>query len=94
MTIFIFSGLYHFLTKRIYKSYLKVRKDRSLNTFLSSGIEHHAIWDDHDFGPNNSSGLFENASLTTTSFINFWNKFNVKDSGIYEVVHYGKIDFF
>ena len=92
--IYLFPDYITSSQKRIYKSYLKVRKDRSLNTFLSSGIEHHAIWDDHDFGPNNSSGLFENASLTTASFINFWNKFNVKDSGIYEVVRYGKIDFF
>lgn len=92
--IYLFPDYITSSQKKIYNSYLKVRKDRSLNTFLSCGIEHHAIWDDHDFGPNNSSGLFENASLTTTSFINFWNKFNVRDSGIYELVHHDKIDFF
>ncbi len=80
--------------KKIYQAYLSIRKDRSLNRFLSNGVEHFAIWDDHDFGPNNSSGFFENAHLTTRSFNNFWNNFTVRDSGIYKVVHHEKIDFF
>ena len=58
-------------------------------------MEHHAIWDDHDFGPNNASGLFNNVGLTTLAFNNFWNKFNLKqDSGIYEVIKTNNIDFF
>ena len=80
---------------RIYRRYLGVRKDRSLKMFLSSGVEHHAIWDDHDFGPNNASGLFNNVGLTTLAFKSFWNKFNLKqDSGIYEVLKTKNIDFF
>ena len=48
--IYLFPDYITSSQKKIYNSYLKVRKDRSLNTFLSCGIEHHAIWDDHDFG--------------------------------------------
>ena len=39
---------------------------------LSSEKQHYATWDDHDFGPNNCDGDYENAHLTTSAFRQFW----------------------
>ncbi len=39
---------------------------------LLRGTHHYAIWDDHDFGPNDADGSFVNADLTTAAFDLFW----------------------
>ncbi|HEX2616618.1 MAG TPA: alkaline phosphatase D family protein [Flavobacteriales bacterium] len=39
---------------------------------LLRATHHYAIWDDHDFGPNDADGSFINAALTTKAFDLFW----------------------
>ena len=81
--------------KRSYNRYIGVRSNKDLASFLSSGIKHYATWDDHDFGPNNCEGDFENAHLTTSAFKNFWVNPNSKESfGVSSVVKNGDVDFF
>ena len=58
--------------KRIYNRYIGIRSNKDLAGFLTSGIKHYATWDDHDFGPNNCEGDYENSNLTTLAFNNFW----------------------
>lgn len=39
---------------------------------LLHATHHYAIWDDHDFGPNDADASFVNADLTTRAFDLFW----------------------
>lgn len=39
---------------------------------LLHATHHYAIWDDHDFGPNDADGSFINGALTTKAFKLFW----------------------
>lgn len=39
---------------------------------LLRGTHHYAIWDDHDFGPNDADASFVNADLTRKAFDLFW----------------------
>lgn len=39
---------------------------------LLARTHHYAIWDDHDFGPNNSDGSFTKKHLTLNGFKRFW----------------------
>ncbi len=39
---------------------------------LLSSVHHYAIWDDHDFGPNNSDRSFTHKDLTLKAFKLFW----------------------
>ena len=81
--------------KRIYNRYIGIRSNKDLAGFLTSGIKHYATWDDHDFGPNNCEGDFENANLTTLAFNNFWVN-NPKDNNgnISSIVNNKDVDFF
>ena len=77
---------------RIYKRYLGVRKQREMNLLLSSEKQHYSIWDDHDFGPNNCDGDYENATLTTSAFNNFWVNPESKN-GVYYSFEKGDVSF-
>ena len=77
---------------RIYKRYLGVRKQREMNMLLSSEKQHYSIWDDHDFGPNNCDGDYENATLTTSAFNNFWVNPESKN-GVYYSFEKGDVSF-
>lgn len=39
---------------------------------LLGSVHHYAIWDDHDFGPNDSDGSFCNKDVTLEAFKLFW----------------------
>ncbi|MGB0404110.1 MAG: alkaline phosphatase D family protein [Salibacteraceae bacterium] len=39
---------------------------------LLARTHHYAIWDDHDFGPNDSHGSFTHKDITLEAFKNFW----------------------
>lgn len=39
---------------------------------LLAKTHHYAIWDDHDYGPNNSDGSFTKKDLTLQGFMDFW----------------------
>ena len=81
--------------RRIYKRYIGVRKQRNMNKLLSSSVQHYSTWDDHDFGPNNTDGTYEKASLTTAAFKNFWpNPETKNEKGIYYSFEKGDASFF
>lgn len=56
----------------------------------------YAIWDDHDFGPNDSNKSYELADVSTTYFKDYWgNKTYGEDNkGIYSKFSYSDADFF
>lgn len=56
---------------RMYEKYTKVRLDPHTNAFLSSRPQY-AILDDHDYGPDNAEGNFENKAVTLGCFQDFW----------------------
>lgn len=66
-----------------------------LQHFLSS-MPQYAIWDDHDYGPDNSDGSFKFKHLSFKNFNNFWANPNPVDSsqGIYYAIEYPQADFF
>lgn len=53
------------------KAYRKQRSIKPLKSFLSS-IPQYAIWDDHEYGPNNSDGDFENKEASLAVFKEMW----------------------
>lgn len=48
---------------------------------LWGGVHHYAIWDDHDFGPDNSNSSFWNKNLTVEAFKLFWGNPNYGVAG-------------
>lgn len=48
---------------------------------LLSKMHHIAIWDDHDYGPNDAVGSFYNKNLTQQAFKDFWANPNSNVSG-------------
>ncbi len=48
---------------------------------LLSKMHHYAIWDDHDYGPNDAVGSFYNKNLTLEAFKDFWANPNYNVSG-------------
>lgn len=65
----------------------------ALQPLLRSTI-HYAIWDDHDYGPNNSNASFENKEASLKSFERFWANPPRVAEGIYTQFSHGDLDFF
>ncbi len=64
---------------------------------LLGSMHHYAIWDDHDFGPNNSDRGFWNKEKTLEAFELFWANpsFGINNKpGITTYFQWGDIDFF
>ncbi len=66
---------------------------------LFAKTQNFAIWDDHDFGPNDSDRSFYGKHLTQQAFKNFWaNKSYGSDKnqneGIYSTFNWGDAQFF
>ncbi len=64
---------------------------------LLASTHHYAIWDDHDFGPNDSDGSFAFKDHTLEAFQLFWPNpsFGVNgQKGITSFFQWGDIDFF
>ncbi len=51
--------------------YTHARSEPALQRLLRT-THHYAIWDDHDFGPNDADGSFVNAGLARQAFDLFW----------------------
>lgn len=68
-------NLYYVLQRHNYKAQLKrnikTRLNTKLNVFLNSK-QQYAIWDDHDYGTNNSDGSFKYKTSSLTVFQQFW----------------------
>ena len=58
-----FSGYVH--------RYNHTRKTKQLQTLLAQGA-HYAIWDDHDFGPNDCDGSYVHKDWAKKAFDSFW----------------------
>lgn len=64
---------------------------------LLANVHHYAIWDDHDFGPNDSDGSFWNKNETLNAFKLFWANpsYGVGDiKGAITYFNWGDCDFF
>jgi len=70
------------------------RKEEKLIQFLTSTPQI-AMWDDHDFGPNNADGSYKNKASTLSVFNQFWpNPKPVEANGMYFKVSHYDVDFF
>lgn len=49
---------------------------------LLRSMHHYAIWDDHDYGPNDSDGTYWNKHITLEAFKDFWANPNYGVAGL------------
>lgn len=82
----------------IYHRYTHSRSIKEMQPLLAS-TQHFAIWDDHDFGPNDGDRSFYFKYETQNAFKDFWaNKTYGTDSsqkeGIYSTFNWGDVQFF
>jgi alkaline phosphatase D len=64
---------------------------------LLASTAHYAIWDDHDFGPNDSDGTWQHKEMAWEVFRNFWGNptFGVNgQKGCTTRFQYADVDFF
>ena len=64
---------------------------------LWKSCHHYAIWDDHDFGPNDADRSFINKNLTIAAFQNFWGNPSYgleENAGITSQFKYNDAEFF
>ncbi len=78
----------------IYHRYTHFRSLPELQP-LWANTHHYAIWDDHDFGPNNADRSFPFKHLTKEAFDQFWANPTVAQSfGINSFFQWNDMDFF
>lgn len=76
----------------------RASRDRGLpvlSNFLKS-MSHYAIWDDHDFGPNNADKSYVFKETSRKVFMNYWANptYGSDKKGIYTKLTYADCDFF
>lgn len=76
----------------------RAHRDRSmpvLQRFLQA-MPHYAIWDDHDFGPNNANKSYIFRDVSREIFSQYWPNptFGENGRGIYTKYSYSDVDFF
>jgi alkaline phosphatase D len=76
----------------------RASKDRSLKIlqpFLQS-MSHYAIWDDHDYGPDNADKSYVFKETSRKVFMNNWcnPSFGENGQGVYTKFTYNDVDFF
>lgn len=81
------SGIYYRYTQ--YKSTPELQE-------LWKSMPHYAIWDDHDFGPNNRDRAWVHKDLNRQAFKDFWANpsYGQNDEGIYTAFRWGDCEFF
>ena len=72
--------------------------DRSapvLQNFLKS-TSHFAIWDDHDFGPNDIGSNYILKETSRNVFKNYWanTTYGINGQGVYSMISYADVDIF
>ena len=80
----------------VYHRYTHTRSLPELQPLLAS-THHYAIWDDHDYGPNDSDRSFPNKKLTEATFKLFWANPNydlTSEGGITGTFEWGDLAFF
>jgi alkaline phosphatase D len=76
----------------------RAHRDRSLpvlQNFLKA-MPHYAIWDDHDYGPNNADKSYTLKETSRKVFKSYWANpsYGMSEEGIYTKVSYSDADFF
>lgn len=63
---------------------------------LLASAANYAIWDDHDYGPNDSDRGFFNKDATRSAFMDFWANpsYGLDGQGICSVSQWGDVDIF
>jgi alkaline phosphatase D len=81
--------------KNIFKAYSLNRSLVQLQPLLAA-THHYAIWDDHDYGPDNSDSSFHNKQISLEAFKNFWANpsFGIDGRGITTSFSWNDADFF
>ena len=71
------------------------RKQRILQKFLKS-MSHYAIWDDHDYGPNDADKSYFLKDASRNVFKKYWANatYGRRNEGIYSMFTYNDADFF
>lgn len=64
----------------IYHRYSHTRANPELQEILPI-MHHYAVWDDHDYGPNDSDRQYWNKDITKQAFVDFWNNQNIGVGG-------------
>ena len=80
----------------IYHRYTHDRALIELQPLLGS-VHHYAIWDDHDYGPNNSDQGFIHKDITLQAFKDFWANpsYGIENNGgITTQFRWSDVDFF
>lgn len=80
----------------IYHRYTHTRSLPEMQALLAN-THNYAIWDDHDFGPNDADGSFIHKEKTLEAFKNFWANptfGNSKTPGTYSQFSFNDCDFF
>jgi alkaline phosphatase D len=73
-------------------------RDRSLKVLQNfwTAMPHYAIWDDHDYGPNDADKSYELKEASRKVFMNNWlnPSFGENGQGVYTKFQYSDVDFF
>ncbi|MEL6356450.1 MAG: alkaline phosphatase D family protein, partial [Bacteroidota bacterium] len=80
----------------VFHRYTHTRSVAELQPLLAN-THHYAIWDDHDYGPNNADRTFVQKELTTKAFDLFWGNLTCGlpgMGGITSMFRYNDVDFF
>ncbi len=75
--------------------YSHTRKEKNLQRFFATQ-PNYAMWDDHDYGPDDASKSYELKDITKKCFTDYWaNKtFGENGQGVYTKLSYSDCDFF
>ncbi|HXA00392.1 MAG TPA: alkaline phosphatase D family protein [Cytophagaceae bacterium] len=81
--------------QNIMKKYTANRSLVQLQPLLAA-THHYAIWDDHDYGPDNSDSSFYNKKISREAFENFWANpsFGIDGRGVTTSFSWNDVDFF
>lgn len=80
----------------ILRRYTLTRSVSELQPLLAN-THHYAIWDDHDYGPNDADRTFHGKNLTLEAFKMFWGNLNYgtgDTEGITGTFEWGDVQFF
>lgn len=79
----------------LYNRAHKVRKTKKLQPLLAA-MPNYAIWDDHDYGPNNAGSAYILKEATTDVFKSYWcnPSYGENNEGIYTQLRYYDVAFF